>query len=168
MTSNVSVIDGVAAGSLRALGTRLAADLASRWCASSIRVGVDVVAVAEVAESLDAHGHRYLERVFTPHELASCRSSPDDGYAPEALAARFAAKEAVLKVLRPVGARPEWRSIEVHHADGGWCEVRLTGRAAHLAALAGITDVAVSLSHEPAVAAAVAAASCQIGNEGEG
>jgi holo-[acyl-carrier protein] synthase len=167
MTSNVSVIDAMPAGSLRTLGTRLASGLASSRCASSVRVGVDVVAVAEVAESLHAHGHRYLERVFTPHELACCRSGTDDGYAAESLAARFAAKEAVLKVLRPVGARPEWRSIEVHQAAGGWCEVRLTGRAADLAARAGVTDLAVSLSHEPAVAAAVAAASCQVGNEGE-
>lgn len=167
MISNVSVIGGVAADSLQALGTRLAADLAAGSCVSSIRVGVDVVAVPEVAESLHAHGRRYLERVFTPHELASCRRGVDDGYAPESLAARFAAKEAVLKVLRPVGARPEWRSIEVHQTERGWCEVRLSGRAADLAARAGITDVAVSLSHEPAVAAAVAAASCRAEDESE-
>ena len=167
MTSNVSVIDGVAAGSLQALGSRLAEDLTSGRCASSIRVGVDVVGVGEVAEAVDAHGQHYLARVFTPHELACCRRGEDGGYAPESLAARFAAKEAVLKVLRPVGARPEWRSIEVHQVEGGWCEVQLSGRAAELATRDGITDVAVSLSHEPAVAAAVAAASCRVGNRGK-
>ena len=167
MTTSLSVLDGVATGSLPALGARLAAGLAS-GCPSSVRVGVDVVAVAEVAEALTVHGDRYLERVFTPGERACCRRSGANGYAAESLAARFAAKEAVLKVLRPVDHRPEWRSIEVCREGGGWCEVRLTGRAAELAARSGITDVAVSLAHEPAVAAAVAAASCAVAHEAEG
>ncbi len=72
----------------------------------SIRVGVDVVAVSDVAESVDRFGDRYLDRIFTPHEVAYCRSEHGSGrgtqgYSAESLAARFAAKEAVVKVLRP-------------------------------------------------------------------
>jgi holo-[acyl-carrier protein] synthase len=168
MTTSVPVLDAAAAGAFPELGTRLAAGLAPGWCPPPIRVGVDVVAVAEVAEALALHEDRYLARVFTAHELACCRRGADGGYAAESLAARFAAKEAVVKVLRPEDIRPEWRSIEVRRAEGGWCEVRLAGRAAELATAAGITEVAVSLSHEPAVAAAVAAAWCRSGDEGEG
>jgi holo-[acyl-carrier protein] synthase len=167
MTTSLSVLDGLDAGSLPALGTRLAAGLASGWSAPAIRVGIDVLAVAEVAESLAAHGERYLERVFTPDELACCRSGVDGGYAPESLAARFAAKEAVVKVLQPADARPEWRSIEILRGDVGSCDVRLSGRAADLASEAGITGIAVSVSHEPAVAAAVAAATWRCRDEEE-
>jgi holo-[acyl-carrier protein] synthase len=75
-------------------------------------------------------------------------------YSTQSLAGRFAAKEAAVKVLRPRGARPEWRSIEVHRVIGGWCELRLSGLAARLAAEAGVTTLAVSITHEPMMAAA--------------
>jgi holo-[acyl-carrier protein] synthase len=136
---------------------------------SSVRVGVDLVVVSDVARSLKRFGDRYLDRIFTPHELACCRTGdrshellPD--YSVESLAARFAAKEATLKVLRPVGPRPDWRSIEVRRDDGGWCEIRLRGRAAALAADAGIDELAVSLTHETLVAAAVVVGTCRSGN----
>jgi holo-[acyl-carrier protein] synthase len=77
------------------------------------------------------------------------------------LAARFAAKEAVVKVLEPTGPRPDWRCIEVWTAANGSCQLRLTGSARQLAADAGITELAVSLTHEGAVAAAVVFALCQ-------
>jgi holo-[acyl-carrier protein] synthase len=124
------------------------------------RVGVDLVAVADVAASVAQFGDRYLQRIFTPHEVASCRltgGQPGLGpaYSFDSLAARFAAKEATVKVLRPVGARPEWRTIEVRRRGSGWVEIRLTGRAAELAIGAGIEQFAVSLTHEASMAAAV-------------
>jgi holo-[acyl-carrier protein] synthase len=124
-----------------------------------LRVGVDLVPVADVAASVDRLGRRYLYRLFTPHERACARVDAlgghhPSGYSVESLAARFAAKEAAVKVLRPVGPRPEWRSIEVRRTDGGWCELRLSGLAASLAAQAGITTLAVSVTHEPMMAAA--------------
>ncbi len=126
----------------------------------SVRVGIDLVEVDEVAGSVRRFGDRYLHRLFTPHELASCRTDrgtagPGDAYSAESLAARFAAKEAVVKVLRPVGARPEWRTIEVHRSDAGWCEIRLSGRAAGLAAEARLADFTVSLTHESMMAVAI-------------
>jgi holo-[acyl-carrier protein] synthase len=77
------------------------------------------------------------------------------------LAARFAAKEAALKVLRPTGHRPQWRSIEVRRHDGGWCTMSLSGYAAELATQAGLGELAVSLTHEEGIAAAVVVALCQ-------
>jgi len=125
------------------------------------RAGIDLVPVADVASSVERLGRRYLYRVFTPHERACARidavrgiDRDRAGYSMESLAARFAAKEAAVKVLRPVGTRPEWRSIEVRRTGGGWCELRLTGLAASLAAEAGITTLAVSVTHEPMMAAA--------------
>jgi holo-[acyl-carrier protein] synthase len=129
-----------------------------RGAAAPLRVGIDLVLVADVADSVERLGHRYLHRVFTPHERACSRigrSPRCPVYSMESLAARFAAKEATVKVLRPVGIRPEWRSIELHRVDGGWCELRLSGLAAALAADAGIQQFAVSLTHESLMAAAV-------------
>jgi holo-[acyl-carrier protein] synthase len=122
-----------------------------------MRVGIDMVLVADVADSVERLGHRYLHRVFTPHERACCRmgrSVRSSTYSMESLAARFAAKEATVKVLRPSGIRPEWRSIEIHRVEGGWCDLRLSGLAAALADEAGIRQFAVSLTHESMMAAA--------------
>ena len=136
----------------------------------TLRVGMDLVSVEEVAESVDHFGDRYVTRVFTPHEIETCRSADGavagggargrDAYAIDSLAARFAAKEAVVKVLRPVELQPDWRSIEIHRMTGGWCDIRLSGRAAELAAEAGIGELAVSLSHDASVAGAFVVGRC--------
>ncbi len=126
---------------------------------TAIRVGADVVAVHQVAESVARFGSRYLQRVYTEHELSSCAGSPPVQAA--GLAARFAAKEATIKVLRPVGHQPDWRSVEVRRHSHGWCTMDLSGHAATLADQAGIADLAVSLTHEGDVAAAVVVALCR-------
>jgi holo-[acyl-carrier protein] synthase len=118
-----------------------------------LRVGVDVVAVDSVAESISRFGSRYLRRIYTDHELASCAGPLPVRAA--SLAARFAAKEAAIKVLRPLDRHPAWRSIEVRRHPGGWCDLALSGEAATLAAAQGIGRLAVSLSHEGNLAAAV-------------
>jgi len=123
---------------------------------SQVRVGVDLISIDDVAASLERFGDRYRRRLFTDHELETCGDRHGEGAA--GLAARFAAKEAALKVLRPVGTRPEWRSIEVRRHPDGWCEMQLHGEAARLAREAGIERMAVSLSHEGAMAAAVVVA----------
>ena len=66
----------------------------------------------------------------------------------------------MIKVLRPAEVTPAWRSIEVRHHPSGWCDLVLTGEAATLAAAAEITDLAVSLTHEGGIAAAVVLAQC--------
>jgi holo-[acyl-carrier protein] synthase len=124
-----------------------------------VRVGVDLTDVAEVAESLERFGDRYRRRLFTEHELASCPDAPS--LAAPGLAARFAAKEAALKVLRPTGARPPWTSIEVRRHENGWCDLALHGEAARLARAEGLGPMAVSLTHEAGMAAAVVVARCE-------
>jgi holo-[acyl-carrier protein] synthase len=125
---------------------------------SHVRVGMDLVEVEQVAESLDRFGDRYLHRVFTAHEVASCAGPPSVVAA--GLAARFAAKEATIKVLRPTGSQPDWRSMEVRRHPEGWCSMVLSGQASVLAQRAGIDDLALSLTHEETIAGAVVVALC--------
>lgn len=123
-----------------------------------VRVGTDLVPVDQVAESVAQFGDRYVGRIYTEHEVSCCRGTPSVVAA--GLAARFAAKEATVKVLRPVGHQPDWRSIEVRRDPAGWCSLSLSGEAARMADEQGISDLAVSLTHEGGMAAAVVVAIC--------
>ncbi len=126
--------------------------------AADVRVGLDMTAVVHVSEALATHGDRYLRRIFTPHEIESCTTA--HGLSTESLAARWAAKEATIKVLRPIDQVPEWSSIEVRRLEGGACALELSGTAAAMAAAAGITGLSVSLTHEGPYAAAIVVAVC--------
>jgi len=130
----------------------------------ALRVGTDLVPVAHVAESVARFGDRYVGRVYTAHEVSCCQGTP--AVVAAGLAARFAAKEATIKVLRPVDHQPDWRSIEVRRDPSGWCALHLTGGAARMAREQGISNLAVSLTHEGAMAAAVVVAVC--GGDGHG
>ena len=123
----------------------------------SIRVGIDLISVESVRASVDTHADHYLERIYTRDEVEDCRTGGTIDAS--RLAARFAAKEATIKVLRP--ERDEavpWSSIGVRRDPSGATGLELTGHAAELAAGAGLTDLAVSLTHENDLAAAVVVA----------
>ena len=123
----------------------------------SLRVGTDLVAVESVQASMDAHGAHYLRRVYTPAEVADCSTAR--GVDAQRLAARFAAKEAAMKVLRPSAQDSvPWPAIEVRRQPGGHVELALSGPAAALADEAGVISLALSLSHEQAYASAVVVA----------
>lgn len=112
-------------------------------------VGVDVVEIARIRRALQnpKTGQRFRQRVFTEGEIAYCDRKR---LAYESFAARFAAKEAMIKVLgRPVG----WREIEVLRTDGP-PTVRLHGRAREIADALGIARLFLSLSHTGEVAIA--------------
>jgi holo-[acyl-carrier protein] synthase len=116
------------------------------------RVGIDLVA----ADSIISHGDRYLERIYSAREVSDCRTAT--ALDPERLAARFAAKEATFKVLRVGDEAVAWRDVEVRRDPAGSVELMLSGHAATLAAEAGIGGLALSLSHEQGLAAAVVVA----------
>lgn len=118
-----------------------------------LRVGLDSVAVAEVADALNAFGARYLQRVFTDEEAAYALAAP--ACTAERLAARFAAKEAVIKVLNLGEAGVAWRDIGVQRGPDGAPRLVLRGRAAEALARLGPCDTALSLSHDPLHACAV-------------
>jgi len=119
-------------------------------------VGIDLVRVDSVTESVREHAERYLQRLFTERELAECQT--EAGLSSERLASRFAAKEATIKVLRPGGRPLPWRTIEVRRHPSGWVGLELSGSAATLASEAGLEEFALSLTHEHGVAAAVVVA----------
>src|SRR4051794_15909916 len=115
------------------------------------RTGCDLQRIDDVSDATRAFGARSLDRVSPPAEQATYRTG---GAA--SLAARFAAKEAVLKVIGTAdGVDP--RSVEIAQVDGRPV-VRLSGRAADLAAAAGLGPIDVSLSHSGDHALAVAVA----------
>jgi len=119
----------------------------------SVLIGCDIHPVFNVVESIDVFGERYLARVFTPAERAAC------GEAPERLAARYAAKESVLKLLKvPADIAVPWTDIEVGAEVSGAPTVTLHGRAAQIAAELGVADIELTLSHDGGMAMAVAAA----------
>jgi holo-[acyl-carrier protein] synthase len=124
-------------------------------------VGVDLVSVEEVQEALRVHSNRYLARIFSTREIDDCRNGPDE-VAAERLAARFAAKEAALKILRrrPDGAEQAipWSDIEVVRDPSGAPDLVFSGRAAELAREANLGSVAVSLTHQGTHAAAIVVA----------
>jgi holo-[acyl-carrier protein] synthase len=120
-------------------------------------VGVDLVSVARMRESIEKFGAKFLRRVFTKKEIAYCEASETN--AAERFAARFAAKEAALKVLRIESAWMELLpSIEVVRAKGGWVDLVLKGGALAAARHRGVTGWSVSLSHEGETATAVVSA----------
>jgi holo-[acyl-carrier protein] synthase len=126
----------------------------------SIRVGLDLVAVESIADALRAsHRDRYLDRVYTEREVLDCQTG--NGIDAERLAARFAAKEATLKVLPLADEGVSLRSIEVLREPSGRVRIQLTGRAAEIAGEAGVMDLALSLTHEGGFAAAVVIAECR-------
>ena len=115
-----------------------------------------------ISESIERHGEHYLKRVYTDRELRDCESPT--GVVAERLAARFAAKEAAIKVLRPSqGDAVPWSSIEVISEPGGAVALRLSGPAAALAAGAGIEDLQLSITHEGLQACAVVVAELRQG-----
>ena len=111
-------------------------------------VGVDLQPVQEVESALRQFGSRYTQRLFTHVERDQC------GEDPSKLAARFAAKEAVLKVLVVDQAVPAWKSIEVLEHCQGRHSILLTEEAAELAESRGV--VAMTLSLDEAGGAAIA------------
>jgi len=120
---------------------------------AGVLVGCDIHPVFNVVESIEVFGERYLARVFTPAERAT------SGEAPERLAARYAAKESVLKLLKvPADVAVPWTDIEVGSEASGAPTVVLHGRAAELAAELGVTTIELTLSHDGGMAMAVAAA----------
>ena len=136
--------------------------LAPPMTGTELRVGTDIVDVRSIEASIERFGQRYLARVFTDDEIAYCRSDARGGA--ERFAARFAAKEAALKVLRPDDWRPEWRHIEVVRTPGGWCDIQLRGPAATLAEQQGVQIISCSLAHESSYATAVVIGSRNVGS----
>jgi holo-[acyl-carrier protein] synthase len=115
------------------------------------RIGCDLAEVEAVTQSVHIFGERYLDRVYSAAERQQT------GDASERLAARFAGKEAVLKVLRDT-AGVTYRQIEIVNDADGVPQVRLTQRAHKVAEEQHLGPIAISVSHERGFALATAIA----------
>jgi holo-[acyl-carrier protein] synthase len=104
-------------------------------------VGIDVIEIPRIQRSLDDFGERFLRRVYTEQERERYRNRISE------LAARFAAKEAISKALGTGIRGIKWREMEVLPNRRGKPIVVLHGTAAERAALLGITDFDISLTH---------------------
>jgi len=113
-------------------------------------LGIDIIKIERIAAALKRHGDRFPKRVLTESENRYVRNRPQN------FAGRWAAKEAVSKVLglgvRGVG----WTEIEILRLPTGAPAVKLHGRAARRAEQMGMGRIAVSISHEGDYAVAIA------------
>jgi len=120
--------------------------------------GIDLVDFPRIEEMAKRHGEHFLNKVFTAVELDYARANKNWI---EKLAGRFAAKEAVLKLLG-TGWRGKiaWTDIEVVNNAMGQPQVRLSGEVKKIADKSGITQISVSITHTAnfAIASAVAIA----------
>jgi holo-[acyl-carrier protein] synthase len=121
----------------------------------NMRMGFDLVQVSQIEDSIEHFGEVFKHRLFTDMELDYADSG--EGLCAERLAARFAAKEAVIKALKLSEAGISWREIEVLKLGDGSCEVLLHGRVADLAKKLSVTQIFLSLSHDGDYAGAVVA-----------
>lgn len=114
-------------------------------------VGVDIIEIDRIADVLARHGDRFLHRVYTDDEIVHCRGRTGE------LAARFAAKEAVMKALGTGVRGVSWKDIEVLPNRRGKPLVFLYGRGAERAKRIQLRGLEISLTHsrEYAVASVV-------------
>ena len=118
----------------------------------TLHSGIDLVEIKRLAEINPAIRQRFLQRVFTPLELAdACDSNIH-------LAGRFAAKEAAAKALGTGIGVIGWQDIEIQRGPNGEPVLHLYGGAAALAEKQGLTTWSVSISHTQTYAVAMAVA----------
>jgi len=119
-----------------------------------IGIGTDIIECVRIAQMIEKHGEIFLNRVFTAREIQYCstRRAANQHYA-----GRWAAKEAVLKVLGTGWARGIlWTDIEVVNEVSGAPAIRLDNRAVEIASERGIHQIQISISHCCAYATAFA------------
>ena len=111
-------------------------------------IGIDIVEVDRIKSAIEKHGDVFLNRIFTEAEQRYCKASRHLCY--QRYAARFAAKEAVSKVVPEGGIY--WQDIEVGHQENGVPVIHLSSR---IQKRLGAIKLDVSLSHATAYATAV-------------
>jgi holo-[acyl-carrier protein] synthase len=116
-------------------------------------IGVDIIEIERIRQAIERWGERFLNRVYTREELSIY------GHRAHSLAASFASKEAVMKVLGTGNRGVAWREIETLYHPTGKPLIRLNGRAKKQAEKMGIKEIDVSLSHsrDNAIATAIGA-----------
>jgi len=118
--------------------------------------GIDLVDFPRIEDMVNRHKDRFMDRVFTAAEQAYANANKNSI---EKLAGRFAAKEAIMKLVG-TGWRGKiaWTDIEVINTESGQPQVKLSGEVKKIADELGITQISVSITHTAnfAIASAVA------------
>ncbi len=113
-------------------------------------IGTDIVEIERIRLAIERWGDRFLKRVYTEAELSVYGSRT------HTLAASFASKEAVMKLLGTGARGVAWREIETLYHPGGKPQIKLNGRAKKVAEKLGIKEIDVSMSHTRKYATATA------------
>ena len=116
-------------------------------------VGTDLAEVSRIREAIQRHGRRFIDRIYTPREIAYVDSKANRF---ERYAARFAAKEAAMKAIGTgwtQGVR--WQDFEVSNLPSGKPTLLLHGEAAAIAAQLGVRQINLSMTHTAEQALAV-------------
>ena len=117
--------------------------------------GVDIIEAKRIKDLVDKHGKKFLKRIFLPGEIKYCDSRKNKY---EHYAARFAAKEAVMKTLAAGIDTIGFKEIEVLRGSKGDVMIRLAGKARERSDSLGISHIHISLSHTATYAVAFAIA----------
>ncbi|MCX5632339.1 MAG: holo-ACP synthase [Phycisphaerae bacterium] len=107
--------------------------------------GIDLVDFPRIEEMIERHGSHFLDRIFTPTEQEQASEMKNRI---ERLAGRFAAKEAILKLLG-TGWRGKiaWTDIEIVNNQFGQPQVAISGEVKKIATKSGVKDVSLSITH---------------------
>jgi holo-[acyl-carrier protein] synthase len=118
-----------------------------------VGTGVDLAEVDRIREAIERHGQRFIQRIYTPAEIAYVERKANRY---ERYAARFAAKEAGMKAIGTGWSRGvRWRDFEVANLPSGRPTLRLHGAAAQFADRLGVRNIALSITHTAVQAMAI-------------
>ena len=121
-----------------------------------VSIGSDLAQIARMEAALERRGQRMLDRLFTPAEQAYCERKKERA---THYAGRYAAKEAVMKVLGTGWRRGvRWIDIEVVRESSGAPRIALHGESARIAARLGIARIHLTITHDAGLAMAFAVA----------
>lgn len=118
-------------------------------------VGIDLVSIERIEKIYKKHPNRFIRRIFTDREI---KSFTEKGSSMSTLASRYAAKEAILKAIGCGIGPAALNEVEVIALPGKQPRVMLHGEASRLSAERNVTEITVSMTHEPPFACACAAA----------
>ncbi|MBZ5553121.1 MAG: holo-ACP synthase [Acidobacteriia bacterium] len=119
----------------------------------TIGIGIDLIELNRVRSSLKRHGNRFKQRLFTEGEIEYCEAKGSNAF--RHYAARFSAKEAVMKALGLGWQKGiSWKEIEVYRSETGQPQIRLAGSTARTALKLKSKRILLSLTHSEHYAAA--------------
>ena len=110
-----------------------------------IGTGIDIVKNSRIERLINKYGQKFLEKIYLAGEIEYCNTKVDST---ASFAARFAAKEALLKAVGTGMRKNSWHDIEIFNNKLGKPEVRLYNNTASRAKELGVKNIFLSISHE--------------------